>query len=135
ERDERQVDAGEAAYLTRPLSCSVDDDLGTNLSGGRFERPVAALPADASDGRVTADLHPGRAAHERVRQSTRIDVAVGREVCSNENPARLEERIQPGQALRGDELDRHANEFGHRRALAELLDPIARRGEAHAAAG
>ena len=43
--------------------------------------------------------------------------------------------MQLCQALGVDQLDRHAHELRHRRALAELLDPIARRGEAHAAAG
>ena len=134
ERDERQVGAGEPADLTSPLARRINDDVGTNLSGPRLEQPAAAVAADARHRRPAPDPHVRGATDERVRQPCRIDVAVRRQVRGGDDAARVHERVQVGEPLRRNDVERHSHDLRHRRPLPELVQPILRRGEADAPA-
>ena len=76
----------------------------------------------------------GRALGERVRQARGVDVAVGRKVGGGEHAVGPCEREQLDRALRRDDLDRHTDALGDPAHVLELVQPVARRADADAAA-
>ncbi len=134
ERDDRQLDPRQATELRRPLPGRVDDDLGPDLAGRRPQSPAGPRPLDRRHGRPPEDLSvgPGR---ERAGEARRVDVPVGREVGGREDSLRIDERMELGEAVRADDLDRHARDLAHPLPVTELVEPVARRGQADAAAG
>ncbi len=104
-------------------------------AGGRHT-PAAALADELRHSGVKQD---GGAAvdgafRERVRQARRIDVPVGRKVGGGEDAVGSREREQLERTLGRDDLERHAYVLGDPPHVLELVQPVAGRSDANAAA-
>ena len=130
QRNDRQLDAGKPAHLTRPLAGCNHYVLRPDVAGGRRHRPAAALadelgdPCVSDDGRAPVHSSPGQG----VRQARRIDVAVGRKVGGSEDAVRPGEREQLEGPLGGDDFKRNPHVLGDPPHVFELMDPVAGRG-------
>ena len=134
EGDDRQIDSGEAGDLRGPLTGRVHDDLRANRAPGRREPPGGAIALDPGHRRPPHDLRAG-SGHESPRQARRVDVPVRRQVGGRQDPRRVHQRVELGETLRADDLDRDAGDLAHRPPVTELVEPVGGRRQADAAAG
>jgi len=74
------------------------------------------------------------ALRERVRQARRVDVPVGREVRGGEDAVGSREWEQLDRPFGRDDLERNAHALGDPAHMLELVQPVARRADADAAA-
>ena len=126
ERDDRDVDAHQAADLRRVHAGCVDDHVAFDRALVRDDLVHAAVAkADVGHRRALLDLSPERAGAvgERERQLAGVEVAVAGEIGGGENAFRAQRREALLRLLRRHDLHRQAERPCPRGLAADLLEP------------
>ena len=102
-----QLDAGESADLTRPLSGGVDDHVGDDGRRPRLDRPGGAGTGQRPDGRVPQDpgAPPPRPVGEGMSEAGGVDPPVARQPAGGEHPVEAGEGPQLGDPVGTDDLE------------------------------
>ena len=134
-RDDREVQPRQLPDLARPRAGGVHDDLGADLPLIGDDPPLAAGgPRDARHPGAPAD--PGAtvagALDQGLRHARRVDVAVLRVPHRAQEPARVDERVEPADLLRPDHLEREADRPRLPAMAPVLVHPVRHRGEPEA---